>query len=176
MSWNLTAHRTYTVYAKMRLTATGLPGTGLTPTVQTSKNGAALTAIGGTIAELGASGVYKIQLSTADTNTVGGLALLVTEGTCFDELIDCNVRGQPDFTVGSVNDGSPGTMSFLTDLTETVADYWKDADLVFLTGTLSQQRKRVATFDVTGAIQRITLTSAFTGSPVNGDKFCLVNS
>jgi len=67
-------------------------------------------------------------------------------------------------------------MSFLTDLTETVADYWKDADLVFLTGTLSQQRKRVASFDVTGAIQRITLTSAFTGSPANGDKFCLVNS
>ncbi len=48
--------------------------TGLTPTVTISKNGSALAAPAGTVAEIGA-GWYKLSPAAADTNTAGSLIL-----------------------------------------------------------------------------------------------------
>lgn len=51
--------------------------TGLTVTVTLSKAGAAFGAAGGTVSEV-ANGVYKIALTTTDTNTLGDLAFHCT--------------------------------------------------------------------------------------------------
>jgi len=51
--------------------------TGLTVTVTLSKNGGAFAAAGGTVTEI-ASGIYKIALTTTDTNTLGDLVFHCT--------------------------------------------------------------------------------------------------
>ncbi len=51
--------------------------TGLTPTVTISKNGGALAAPAGTVAEIGA-GWYKLTPAAADTNTAGSLIVHAT--------------------------------------------------------------------------------------------------
>src|SRR5207253_1183407 len=51
--------------------------TGVTPTVNVSKAGAAFGAAGGTVTEI-ANGWYKIVLSTTDTNTGGDLSFHIT--------------------------------------------------------------------------------------------------
>jgi hypothetical protein len=176
MLWQLTAHRVFTVVLKMYLTDHFTPATGKTLSVLASKAGGVASLISGTSAEIpSVSGLYKIDLAVADTDTVGALALHVTASGCDELTIPCQVIAQPDFTVGSVNDASPGTDRFKTTLTETTPDYWRDCDLVVLTGTLTQQRKRVSRYVIDGSDHWIYVSSSFTGAPVNGDKFCLVN-
>ena len=63
-----------------------------TPTIQASKNGAALSALSdGTWAEL-ANGIYTITLNATDTNTLGWLLLRIIEsGTSAEAQILCYV-------------------------------------------------------------------------------------
>jgi hypothetical protein len=54
---------------------------GRAPVVLLSKAGGALAAAAGTVTEIG-SGLYKIALTAADTNTIGDLALHATATSC----------------------------------------------------------------------------------------------
>lgn len=60
-----------------------LTGTGLTPTLTISKNGAAFGAAAGVVSEL-SSGWYAVALTAADTNTLGDLAYHFSAGTVKD--------------------------------------------------------------------------------------------
>src|SRR5690348_2016833 len=51
--------------------------TGLTCTVNISKNGGSFGAAGGSVAEV-ANGWYSVSLTTTDTNTLGDLAYYIT--------------------------------------------------------------------------------------------------
>lgn len=71
------AQRTISIYA-VDATDGVTPETGLTPTVQVSKNGAAFAAGAGTVAEV-ASGVYTYELTAAEVDTLGALIVRVTD-------------------------------------------------------------------------------------------------
>lgn len=60
-----------------------------------------------------------------------------------------------------------------TDLTESGTDHWKDAYLMFLTGALKDQVKKVSAFNP--STDFLTVGSAFTAAPSAGDVFVLVN-
>ncbi len=70
--------------------------TGLTPTVNISKNGGAFGAAAGVVAEI-ANGWYKVTLSTADTDTQGDLDFYITatgaDDTDFVDQVTDPVRG-----------------------------------------------------------------------------------
>lgn len=69
--------------------------------------------------------------------------------------------------------GSNTSSTFKTSRTETTNDYWKDALIVFLTGTLAGQVKKVSAYD--GTTKFITVSTAFTGTPSTSDIFALIN-
>ena len=78
---------------------------------------------------------------------------------------------QDVLTRGTVDDLSPTAGGFDTDLTE-ADDFFNDASITFIEGTLSGQTKRIATYlNASGAI---TLAAAFTGAPANGNAFFII--
>jgi len=72
-----------------------------------------------------------------------------------------------------VADGGNTATTFKTDLTESTTDYWKDALLLFVTGDLINQVKKVSGYN--GSTKFVTLASAFTAAPAASDVFVLVN-
>ena len=79
--------------------------------------------------------------------------------------------GQPSGSVDT--DGGNTSSTFKTDLTESTTDYWKDALLLFTSGSLAGQVKKVSAYN--GSTKFVTLSSAFTAAPSSGDRFVLVN-
>lgn len=71
-----------------------------------------------------------------------------------------------------VADGSNTSSTFKTDLSETTADYHKDALILFTSGNLINQVKKVSAYN--GSTKFITVSSAFTGTPSASDKFILL--
>jgi hypothetical protein len=76
-------------------------------------------------------------------------------------------------TTGSVGSGTASATAFPTDLTETADDHWNDAFLVFTSGDLAGQVKRITDYDGTG--KTITVSGGFTAAPDEGDDFAIVN-
>jgi len=74
--------------------------------------------------------------------------------------------------IASVNDASATATTFVTTLTETVTDHWKDALVKFDTGVLAGQVKQVTGYN--GTTKAVTI-GAFTSAPANGDVFRVVN-
>jgi hypothetical protein len=74
--------------------------TGLTPTVNISKNGAAFSGAAGVVAEIG-NGWYSVSLTTNDTDTNGDLAFYITAGGADDtDFVD-------QVTTNNLNDTLP---------------------------------------------------------------------
>ncbi len=86
-----------------------LGSTGLTPTVTISQDGAAFTALSGTITEV-SGGWYNVALATADTATLGDLAYLFSTGTMDATFVDQVVADLPGNTVASVT-GAVGSVT-----------------------------------------------------------------
>lgn len=72
-----------------------------------------------------------------------------------------------------VSDGGNSATSFVTDLTETATDYWKDAFIRLTSGTLINQVKRITGYN--GSTKAITVQDGFTGTPAAGVTFEIVN-
>jgi hypothetical protein len=72
-----------------------------------------------------------------------------------------------------VSDAGNSATSFKTDLSEATNDYWKDTLLLFTSGALAGQVKKVSSYN--GTTKVITVASAFTGTPAAGDTFLLIN-
>ncbi len=72
----------------------------------------------------------------------------------------------------AVNDVAGTATGFVTALTETVTDFWKDAFITFTGGVLSGQVKKITAYN--GTTKAVT-TNPFTGAPGNGDTFIIVN-
>lgn len=70
-------------------------------------------------------------------------------------------------------DGGNTATTFKTDLTEATADYWKDSLLMFTSGALIDQVKKVSAFNA--STDFITLASGFTAAPSAGDRFILIS-
>lgn len=71
-----------------------------------------------------------------------------------------------------VTDGSNTSSTFKTDLSESTTDYHKDALILFTSGNLINQVKKVSAYN--GSTKFITVSSAFTGVPAVSDTFILL--
>jgi hypothetical protein len=74
-------------------------------------------------------------------------------------------------TVVDDNDPDPTATAFETNLTEASDDHYKGAFLVFTSGALLDQSRKIAGY--AGATKVIT-TSAFTEAPAGGDTFAIL--
>lgn len=71
-----------------------------------------------------------------------------------------------------VADGGNTSSTFKTDLSESTTDYHKDALILFTSGNLINQVKKVSAFN--GSTKFITVSAAFTGAPATSDTFILL--
>jgi hypothetical protein len=76
-------------------------------------------------------------------------------------------------TFGAVDDGSPSATSFDTDLPEATADHYKDMVIAFRDAPLTGQPRVISAYTF-GAKGNITVGTAFTDAPGNGDKFVIL--
>jgi hypothetical protein len=72
-----------------------------------------------------------------------------------------------------VADGGNSATTFVTDLTESTTDYWKDAFLRITSGALINQVKKITAYD--GTTKAVTVSGGFTGTPAAGVTFEIVN-
>lgn len=72
-----------------------------------------------------------------------------------------------------VADGANTALTFKTDRTEATDNYWKDALVVFVTGSLVGQVKKCTVY--TGATKFVTVEGGFTAAPAASDIAVLVN-
>lgn len=74
---------------------------------------------------------------------------------------------------GSVNDAGATTTGFIGDNSlSSVDDFYNDMALVFTSGALANQSRRVD--DYTGATRTFSFSSAFTSAPANGSSFVVL--
>lgn len=79
--------------------------------------------------------------------------------------------GNPTGTVVT-NGGNTGT-TFCTDLSSSTTDFWKDCLLLFTTGSLAGQVKKITAYN--GSTKFVTISGSYTAAPSNTDRFILVN-
>lgn len=155
--------------------------TGLTIVVTLSKAGGAYAAAGGTVTEI-SNGLYKIALTTTDTNTVGDLAIRGAVATMDDvkfvDQVTDPIRGLgaptalPGVAAGAANglliNGANSSVNFslntvtLGTMTTTIVGN--------ITGNLSGSVGSVtgAVGSVTGAVGSVTATVSADIKKVNG--------
>lgn len=156
--------RAITIYLEM--------ATGLTISAgesQISLDGGAFANTTNLPTELGTTGKYPLTLTAAEVNA-NSIYVRITDG-------GSEVFGQHYFTTGEptgavVADGSNTAQTFETDLSESTSDYWKDVLILFTSGSLINQIKRVSAYD--GSSKFITANTPFTGAPSGGDLFVLI--
>lgn len=138
--------------------------------VKISADGAAFADTTNLPSELGSTGRYSLALTATEMNCSWMHVMVVKSG--IDDIdIFFGTGGYPGTSVGT--SGSNTATSFLTNFSQTTDDYWKDSLLLFTSGNLSGQLKKVSAYN--GTTKFITVSSAFTGTPSSGDRFILVN-
>lgn len=172
----LTKHKAYTAMVYATLASDHqTPATGKTLLFTLSKAGAAFAASTPTITERG-NGWYSLAFAVGDFDTEGDWALRgYTAASDIDEIaLVGQVKVRPDNkSAAVVADGSNSATTFKTDLTDSVNETWTYCFLVFITGTLAGQVRKVTAYN--GTTKFVTV-DAFTATPTDGDKFALVNS
>lgn len=135
-----------------------------------SKDGGAFANTTNQPAEIGSTGRYSLVLTAAEMDAAWVHVYVTKTGADdYDSLI--GTAGAPSGTV--VTDAGNLATTFKTDRTEATTDYWKDALLLFTSGTLAGQVKKVSAYN--GTTKFVTLSAGFTGTPSAGDRFVFVN-
>jgi len=148
------------------------PKTGLSfanTDMQLSKDGGDFANCTNSATEL-ANGWYKVTLTSAEMAYDLVAFKAIKAGADKVNLL-ITTDGFPVATVAT--DAGNGAASFKTDRTEATDNYWNDCWLMFVSGDLAGQVKRVT--DYVGSTKVITLESALTGTPADGDRFVLIN-
>ena len=125
----------------------------LTATMKTSVNAEVDTALNTAIPGSPTADSINERIATMDTS-IALMRLLLATGTVVDD-----------------NDPDPTATAFETDLAEASNDHYNGAFLVFTSGALLDQSRKVAGY--VGATKVIT-TSAFTEAPAGGDTFAIL--
>lgn len=114
------------------------------------------------------AGRYQLQLSAAEMN-YDWVHVMVEAPGCdpYDQMI--GTSGHPSATAFSGGSGA----TFQTTLAESTTDYWKNNLLTFTTGANKDQVRRVTGYD--GTTKAVTVDSAFTSAPSDGDRFILIS-
>ena len=74
---------------------------------------------------------------------------------------------------GQVNDASATATSFISNLTETVDDYWNEKVINFISGNLVGQSRVI--YDYDGTTKTITVEEAFTSAPDDSSEFIILS-
>jgi len=77
-------------------------------------------------------------------------------------------------TVSAVDDATPTTTVFDTDLTISEDDWCNDQFLVFTSGALAGEARKISDYDGTTNVGRITLSAATTSACSNNDTFVII--
>lgn len=136
-----------------------------------SKDGASFANTTNLPAEIGSTGRYSLVLTATEMNASWVLVIVSKPGYVDDWDQQIGTAGNPSGTV--LTDGSNTASTFLTDLTASGTDYWKDCLLLFTTGSLAGQVKKITAYN--GGTKFVTISGAYTGTPSNTDRFILVN-
>jgi hypothetical protein len=142
----------------------------LTTDIKISKDGGAFASATNSAVELGSTGRYSLVLSAAEADC-NWIHIYVEKTGMQPQDIVGSMSDEPSGAVAS-NAGNNAT-AFATSLTSTVNDYWKDALLVFTTGSLAGQVKKIIGY--TGATKFVTVAGTFTAVPAVGDSFLIIN-
>lgn len=138
--------------------------------VRISKDGGAFANVTNLPAEIGSTGVYGFNLTAAETNCSWIHVLVIKAGSMYPKSFGGAMSDQP---AAAVVTGTSAT-SFVTNLTSIVDDFWKDSLVVFTSGALAGQVKKVTGYN--GTTKALTFTAGFAAAPANGDLFILVNA
>jgi hypothetical protein len=163
---------------------------GATLTISLKKSGGSFSTITPTVTDKG-NGWYDLALTTSHTDTLGVAVLHITAPGAVigqpsglpNDLIYINVTAVDAydsawglFPTGTVvSDASNSATAFHTSRTESSADYWKNAFLVFTSGALVGQVKLITGFTVSGGVMSFA-SPGFTATPVAGVSFYIINA
>lgn len=120
----------------------------------------------------------KVDLNTAKTRAVGDVGagntahLLQSADSGATYVARAPSGTAPTGSVVDDNDPDPSTTAFETDLSEASDDHYNGAFLVFYSGALSGQARKISDYD--GTTKVITVATAFTEAPVANDDFMIV--
>jgi len=134
-----------------------------------SKDGGAFSNTTNLPVEISA-GRYSLTLTATEMNA--DFVHVYVESSGIDPVdFQVATSGHPSGAV--IASPSPTSTVFGTDRTEATTDYWKDALIMFTSGALAGQVKKVSAYD--GTTKAVTVSSAFTAAPASTDRFILVN-
>lgn len=144
-------------------------------TIRVLKAGVANAAGANAVVEVDAvnmPGVYYYELSLAEAQTPGPGVLFVSKAGSETREIPFDVERA---VMGTAATGTLTSSSFTTNLAPTVADQYKDALVLFHTGNLAGQVKKIGAVATSGGLITLATGQAFTGAPANGDVLEIVN-
>lgn len=127
---------------------------------------------GANMTQIGTSSFYKYDFSSSVTGvsyvyTITGESFLISAerykmGSIYQDA--------PDRLVGTVQtNGINSANQFQSSQTETTTDHWKDALVLFVSGSLTGQIKKCTGYN--GSTKVMAFLSGFTGTPADGDTY-----
>lgn len=135
-----------------------------------SKDGGAFANTTNTPVEIGTTGRYQLQLTAIEMDA-SWVHLIVSLNGMDDVDMVLGTSGHSTGVI--VSDPGNTAQTFKTNLTDAVDSYWVDTLIMFTTGALFGQVKKVTAYS--GTTKFITTQSAFTSTPAAGDRFMLLN-
>ncbi len=135
--------------------------------VKIGKNGGALSNTVSLPTEV-SLGVYALALTAAECNAAW-IHITIRNGSMQPQDISGSMSEQP---AASVISGSAS--AFVTDLVRVVDDFWKDSLVVFTSGALAGQVRKVTGY--AGSTKTLSFDiDPFTSAPAGSDLFILIN-
>lgn len=138
--------------------------------VLVSKDGGVFVNTANLPVEIASTGRYALTLTAPEMDAAWVHVIVERDGIDPVDLL-IGTGGNPSGSV--LADAGNTASTFKTDRAEPVADHWKDTLLLFTTGTLEGQVKKISGY--IAATGFMTVSSPFTGSPAAGDRFVLIN-
>lgn len=163
----------YLSFAAINVTNRPVRKSGLTFSAgesQISKDGSSFSNTTNLPAEIGGTGRYQLLLTVAEMDA-GTIHFKTTDAAMDDIDVILFTSATPTGIVQT--DGGNSSTQFKTNRSEATTDFWKDALVLFTSGTLVGQIKKCSAYN--GTTKIITVSSAFTGTPGDGDYFAIIN-
>lgn len=163
-----------------RLQSSDMSGTFV---VDIAKNGVRSSIAGPSVTQVDATnmkGLFYIELSAANLDTAGHAVLRIANsgGGSTMEVREIVFEVATAFFASAIT-GTLTTSTFTSDRTEATTDFWKDALVLALTGTLAGQVKKVGAYNGTTKLFTLATVNSvqqvFTAAPANGDVFEIID-
>ena len=127
----------------------------------------------------------RVTVGTSNDKTGYSIAGTKTTLDALNDLTAAQVNAEVDTALadinldhfipvaGTVDDVSPTSLDFDTDLTEASTNHYDDMVISFASGALSGQSRRISLYS--GGSKNVAVFPNFTAAPANGDAFVIVS-